>query len=150
MEMIQHQTDSQDLERAKAILASQNYTCVLCKGDSVYTTTLRGVRPLARWLDSSIDFTSFSAADKVVGKATAYLYQLLMVREVYAQIMSQSALEVLTSAGIRTEYDRLVPNIINRTGDGICPFEAAVLDVHTPEDARTAIWEKMQNMGITL
>lgn len=139
---------NQNLDRAKAILASRGCTCVLCRGEEIHTTTLRGVRPLVQWLESGGDFAHFSAADKVVGKATAYLYQLLGVERVHAQVMSRSALEVLAAAGIGAEYDRLVPNIINRAGDGICPFEAAVLEVHSPEAARTAIYAKMEEMGI--
>ena len=139
-----------DGARAKAILQSQGYTCVLCKGSRIHTTNARGVKPLVQWLESGADFTGFSAADKVVGKATAYLYQLLGVGEVYAQIMSQSALEVLNAAGIRAGFDLLVPNIINRKGDGICPFEAAVLEIQDPRDAKAAIYAKMREMGIAL
>ena len=139
---------NQNLEQAKAVLVSGGYTCVLCRGEKICTTTLRGVRPLVQWLESGEDFVDFSAADKVVGKATAYLYQLLGVKRVHAQVMSESARQVLEAAGIGASWDCLVPNIINRAGDGICPFEAAVLEVHSPEAARTAIYEKMREMGI--
>ena len=53
-----------DLEKAKAILENGNYTCVLCKGDTVHTSQHRGVRPLLDLLDT--DVSGFSAADKVV------------------------------------------------------------------------------------
>lgn len=114
----------------------------------MYTTALRGVKPLVSWLESGKDFSGFSAADKVVGKATAYLYQLLGVKNVYAQVMSRSALAVLEQGGIGASYQKLVPNIINRKGDGICPFEEAVLDIHNPEEAKKAIDKKMEEMGI--
>ena len=142
-----HQPDG---EKARAILGSGDYTCVLCKDTAVHTTALRGVKPLVRWLESGADFSGFSAADKVVGRATAYLYRLLGVSGVYAQIMSEAALEVLKDAGIRAEYGSLVPNIINRKGDGICPFEAAVLNIRDAQAARTAIYAKMTEMGISL
>ena len=85
-----------------------------------------------------------------MGKATAFLYQLLGVKEVYAHVMSKSALEVLKAAGIDAQYGKLVEHIINRKGDGICPFEAAVLDIRTADTARTAIREKMKEMNISL
>ena len=141
--------NDQDQQQAKAILASQGYTCVLCRGGELRTTTFRGVKPLASWLESGEDFSGFSAADKVVGRATAYLYQLLGVKAVYAQVMSESALAVLDRAGIKASYEKLVPNIINRRGDGICPFEEAVLGIHTPEEAKAAIFAKMDAMGIS-
>lgn len=138
------------METARKILEEQGYTCVLRKDATILTATERGVKPLVRWLTEDIDVRGFSAADKVVGKATAYLYCLLGVKEVYAHIMSISAREVLTRHGITAAQGKLVENIINRQGTGICPFEAAVLDIHAPEEALTAIRAKMQEMHITL
>ena len=139
-----------DLEKAKAELFDNNYTCVLCRGENVHTSRLRGVKPLVTWYVGKTDFTDFSAADKVVGKATAFLYVLLGVRAVYAAVISRSALQVLTSSGIDAEYGSLVENIINRTGDGICPFEEAVLNIDDANDAYAAVREKMEAMKIDL
>ena len=139
-----------DLDRAKELLLSGGYTCVLISGSNELTSTERGVKPLVRWLSEGVDARGFSAADKVVGKATAYLYCLLGVKEVWAGIMSISARDVLTRHGISTSQGTLVESIINRQGTGICPFEAAVLDIHTPEEALAAIREKMQEMNISL
>ena len=138
-----------DGEKAKAILAGGGYTCVLCRGTDIRTTTLRGVRPLVQWLEQG-GFDRFQAADKVVGKATAYLYRLLGVSSVYAQVMSESARQVLQEARIPNSCEALVPNIINRRGDGICPFEAAVLEITDPQEAKAAIRRKMEEMGITI
>ena len=139
-----------DLEKAKAELFDNNYTCVLCRGENVHTSRLRGVKPLVTWYVGKTDFTGFSAADKVVGKATAFLYVLLGMRAVYAAVISRSALQVLTSSGIDAEYGSLVGNIINRTGDGICPFEEAVLNIDDANDAYAAVREKMEAMKIDL
>ena len=135
---------------ARNILSTGNFTCVLRKNDIVFTATERGVKPLVRWLAEGIDVRGFSAADKVVGRATAYLYVLLGVKEVWAGVMSEAAAEVLTRHGIAASRDNLVPNIINRAGTGICPFEEAVLEIQTPEEALTAIRKKMEQMNITL
>ena len=135
---------------AKGILISGGYTCVLTDGVSAYTSTDRGVKPLVRFLESREVPGNLSAADKVVGRATAYLYALLKVKEVYAQVISQPAVDVLREHGIHVTYDKLVPNIINRTGDSICPFEAAVMEIRDADIAYTAIRKKMEEMNITL
>ena len=135
-----------DLKKAKAILTAEGCTCVLCRGEEVHTATARGVRPLVEWLDSNFDFTGFSAADKVVGRATAFLYVLLGVRAVHALVMSTPAREVLEAAGVPALCDREVPGIINRRGDGPCPFEEAVLNIHDPQEALKAIRAKQQQM----
>ena len=135
---------------AKEILITGGYTCVLTDGQMVFTSTDRGVKPLVRFLESGEIPAGVSAADKVVGRATAYLYVLLKVKEVYSQVISQPAVDVLLENGVGVLYDKLVPNIINRKGDGICPFEAAVMDIHEPEQAYAAIRRKMAEMNITI
>ena len=138
------------MEKTRNILTAGCYTCVLRKDETIHTATERGVKPLVRWLDQGIDARGFTAADKVVGRATAYLYVLLEVKEVWAAVMSEAAAEVLTRHGITASQDKLVPNIINRAGTGICPFEEAVLEIHDPQEAYTAIRAKMAQMNITL
>ena len=139
-----------DLEKAKQKLQSGNFTCVLQRQNETVTTTLRGVKPLVVWHESGRDFGGFSAADKVVGKATAFLYVLLGVKAVFARVISRSALQVLRAHNIKAEYGELADNIINRKGDGICPFEAAVLDTDNPSAAYKAILYKMRELNIEI
>ena len=129
----------QNLKKALDLLNSGNYTCVACKEEVVYTTTQRGVAPLLNWLDSKTDLKDFSAADRVVGRGAAFLYCLLGVKEVYALVMSRPAAEVLQSHGILADAGTFVEGIINRTGTGPCPFEAAVMDIQDTQDALNAI-----------
>ena len=128
-----------DLKKARRILEAENYTCVLCRGESVLTDTRRGIRPLLELLEQPASWQGYSAADKVVGKAAAYLYQLLGVDAVYAQIISQPAADVLHQHGIALEYARLVPAIRSRDGTGFCPMETAVLDIEDPAEALAAV-----------
>ena len=136
-----------ELTAARSLLEDGGYTCVVCLGGQTHTATQRGVRPLLDWLDSGLDLRGYSAADRVVGRATAFLYVLLGVKEVYARVMSRPAAEVLAAYGICACPDTLVDGIINRRGDGPCPFEAAVMDISTPEEALTAIRKKMAQMN---
>lgn len=137
-------------DHAKEKLLSEGYTCVLCSGSTVYTSTLRGVKPLVQWLENGTDMKGFYAADKVIGKATAFLYTLLEVQAVYAHVISRPALAVLQKNGIEVQYGTLVENIINRKGDGICPFEEAVMEISNVREAYPAILRKMKEMNIEL
>ncbi len=128
-----------DLQQAKLLLQQGGYTCVLYSKHKVYTSNARGVRPLLAFLDSGEDLHGFFAADKVVGKATAFLYCLLGVQEVYAHVMSQSAAAVLSLHGIAFYCEQLVDAIANRQNTGPCPMEAATADVQTPEAALVAV-----------
>ena len=135
-----------DLERARGILLEGGYTCVLTRGETIHTATTRGVKPLVDWLDSGLELRGFSAADKVVGRATAFLYVLLGVKEVHSLVMSTPAREALEAGGIAASCDREVSGIINRRGDGPCPFEDAVLGISDPQEALLAIRKKQFQM----
>lgn len=136
-----------DLEKARALLASGDYTCAVCRGSETHATHQRGVKPLLTWLDDGIDLKNASAADRVVGRGAAFLYCLLDVKEVHARVMSHPAAEVLTAHGITALADTFVDGIINRKGTGPCPFEAAVMDITDPNEALTAIRNKMAQMN---
>lgn len=138
----------QNLKQAQTLLDTGDYTCVACKGEQCYTTQERGVKPLVTWLEAGQDMTGFSAADRVVGRATAFLYCLLGVSQVYARVMSRPAAQVLEERGVAWQAGELVDGIINRRGTGPCPFENAVLDIDSPQEALAAILKKMEQMGI--
>lgn len=137
-----------DLRRAIALLNEGEYTCVACKDDQTYTATQRGVRPLVQWIDDGTELRGFGVADKVVGKATAFLYCLLGVQAVYAKVMSSAAKDILLAHGLDAQCEKEVPGIINRRGDGPCPFEAAVWDLSDPSEALEAIRQKQTEMHI--
>lgn len=138
------------LEIAKNTLEAGGYTCVMTDGTSFLTSTHRGVKPLVQFLEQGDTPENLFAADKVVGRATAYLYVLLKVQALYAKVISAPALEVLQAQGITVSYETLVPNIINRRGDGICPFEEAVMGIEDPLSAYAAILKKMVALQIKL
>lgn len=135
-----------DLTKARTLLDTGSYTCVVCRGDALHTATERGVKPLLSWLDAGLDLGDFSAADRVVGRATAFLYCLLGVKAVYAGVMSRPAAQVLRSHGIAAEAGQLVEGIINRKGTGPCPFEAAVMEITDAGEALKAIRERMARL----
>ena len=135
-----------DLQTAKKQLLEGGYTCVLCLDGKIATSTYRGVKPLLNWLDEGLDMTGASAADKVVGRATAFLYCLLGVSRVYAAVMSRPAAQVLEENGIEAHWGELVDGIINRRGTGPCPFEDAVMHITDSQEALTAIRNKMAMM----
>lgn len=137
-----------ELLKAMQLLETGEYTCVLYDGHRYLTTKQRGVKPLVQWLEQGNVPKCFAAADKVVGKATAFLYCLLGAKAVYANVMSRGAKAVLEVHGVHTQCTMLTDYIINRTKNGICPFEEAVLDITDPKRALTAIYKKMNELGI--
>lgn len=135
-----------DLIRAKALLAEGDHTIALCHGDVTHTDTRRGIAPMLELLAQRIELSGFSVADRVVGKAAALLFIRAGITEVYAAVISEAALKVLSDRGIPCEWGSKVEYIINRTGDGPCPMEHAVREIDDPEEAETVLREKLQRM----
>ena len=113
----------------------------------IITDKRRGIRPLLDLLESNADVVGFAVADKVVGKAAAYLYCLLKIKCLYARVISKPALNVLQQAEIQVEYGLLVPAIQNRNKTGFCPMESAVLDIHSPKDALPAVYKALAQLS---
>lgn len=138
---------NENTQKAKNLLLAGNDTCVLCKGDSsVITSADRGVKPLLAFLDSNTDFKGFSAADRVVGKAAAFLYVLLGVSEVYAPVMSEPAVRVLEENGILAYKDIQPQTIRNRADTGPCPMESAVWEIDDPREALCVIRKRLTEL----
>lgn len=135
-----------NLKKAKELLKNGQYTCVLCKGNVIYTSTLKGISPMVGFLGDDIDLNGFSAADKIVGKAAAMLFSLAGVKEVYAEVLSKSAAEYLSDRNIAFSYGTLTDKIINRKGDDICPMEKTVADLTDEKSAFEAVKNKLNKL----
>ena len=136
-----------DVIKAKALLDNSSHTCVLIKGDACRFSDHRGVKPLLQWLDEGADLHDYSAADKVVGKAAAYLYVLLGVKAVYARVISTPSVTVLEEHGIPVFYDSQVDAIRNRTNTGLCPMEQAVKTAQSPQQALSLVRQALEKLS---
>ena len=132
-------------EYALSLLAEGN-TCALVGESKTLCSTKRGVAPLLAWLDEKESCKGLIAADKVVGRAAAFLYLLLGVSEVHALVLSDSAEEVFLRFGLPYSLQEKVPAIRNRVGDGFCPMEQAVLGIEEPLSALTAIRNRLKQL----
>lgn len=135
-----------NLDKAKNVLSEGGYTCVICSDSDIKTSKQRGVAPLLEWLDRPGNLSGYSAADKVVGKGAAYLYILLGVSEVYADVISLPAYETLKRYNIPVTYKTMTEAVRNRDNTGFCPIETAVNEIDTPDKALTAIRKKLEEM----
>ena len=98
-----------------------------------------GGHPPLDLLEAGTDCRGFAAADRVIGAGAAHLYVLLGVCAVFAEVISEAGLAILRTHGVAVESERVVPHIINRAGDGICPIERAVRGIADPHAALAEI-----------
>lgn len=136
-----------DLEQARELMLQGSYTAALCRSGETMTSTKRGVKPLLDWIDEGKKLNGWTAADRVVGKAAAFLYVLLGVERVWALVMSTKARTVLESYGIEALCDTEVEKIENRTRDGFCPMETAVWDIDDPMEAKATVIIRLRELN---
>jgi hypothetical protein len=86
------------------------------------------------------------AADKVIGKGAAFLYVLLDIKEVYANVISRRALETLENNNIYVKYKMLAEAILNRDNTGFCPIETAVCGISEPDAALAEIRKTIKRL----
>jgi len=138
-----------DSEIARDALRDDQSLVVVKNGTVVLTRTGRGIRPLyetATVPKNEGVLGGAALADKVIGKAAALLCVHGGVKSVYAILMSEPAVAVLTANGIPFEYRQIVPLVLNRTRTDTCPVEKLVNRLETPAEAITAITEFLRQL----
>lgn len=139
---------SLDLDIAKRKLAAEQLSLVVVKQRKpIFTSEAPGVRGLVDALkECRSSLVGAAVADKVVGKAAALLCAYAEFSRVYACVMSELGSSVLKRFSIPFEHESLVPNILNRYGSGMCPFERLVLNIDSPKEAYFAVDSYLRTM----
>lgn len=116
------------------LLHKNNHSLVVANGD-VATFDGRGVADLFNLLNEDSGFLDGAdVADKVVGKGAAALMILGKIHAVHADVISEPALALFSHSSIKVSYGEVVPNIINRKGDGFCPVETLCIPCATAKE----------------
>lgn len=134
-------------KNAKKHLEANDCCLVYCNENEICTSHIRGVLSLVLMVKEKRTMEDFYCADKVVGKAAAFMYAILKPRELYAFVLSEKAKEVLDQYGIKYYYGEKVPAIINRKGDGFCPMETVTENAATPFEALSLLEKKLNIEG---
>ena len=132
---------------AKKILTDEDLTFVAVCGCKIIKNKNRGVKPIIELVDKKKSLEGYAVADKVIGKAAALMYVLLNPDGIYAKVISKYALRIFEKFKVNIIYDSLVDHIVNRTNDGLCPMEAAVLCTDEPEEAFVLIKNKLNQLN---
>lgn len=125
-------------------LKANNYAIITSNGYYSYDT---GIKPVISRINEDINyFKGLSVADKIIGKASAMLLVLSGVKEVNCVVLSTAGKGILDKYGIAYHYDELVPYIINRKGDDMCPMEKTVKDINDLNEALKALNDKLSSL----
>ena len=122
------------------LLHRGNYSCVVKREGEVHTFTNHGVVDLYNLYAQAPEVLIGSiVADKVVGKGAAALMVLGGVHSVYADVISEEALNLFQTYHVDVSYAQRVEGIINRRKDGPCPVEHLCKPLHSLNEMLVAI-----------
>lgn len=119
-----------DIEIAKEYLEKENLCIAVVKdGNLIFKSNEKGIKPMYTLAtEMKEDLKASSIADRVIGKGAAMLCKYIGIKEVYGQLMSNSAIDVLKESNIVYAYDEICPYIKNRDKTDICPIEKLAKD----------------------
>jgi hypothetical protein len=140
-------TENEELVRT-TIRSGDATLCAVTDGALLYQLTGRGIGALVLAVEKerADSHGSLDWGDKLVGRAAALLFTLVRPRSVFALTMSAGAQGVLRAADIPFTCDALIVDVLNRTGTGPCPMEAAVSGIVDP----LAALEKLKQVSQSL
>lgn len=135
------------LSQLQIKLNEEKLSLIADRKGNIYTSKLHGIGPIINPMKEDMNyFQDAMVVDKVIGKATAMLLILSKVQYIYAYVLSEKAKEILDYYQIDYDYETLVPYIINRTKDGMCPMEKTVYDMTDLNEAYQALLSKQQEL----
>ena len=115
--------------------------CVIIKkGKIIHDENGRGIAPILDIYRQHPDkMKNAYLVDKVIGKAAAMVAICGKVKFVHAELICDSAVEILEKHNIEVTYTKRVKDILNRRRDGLCPMEKTVLNISDPAAGVTAL-----------
>lgn len=134
----------ENLEIAKTTLLENDYSIVLVKENEIVNTSRKnGLLPILDLYnnDKSI-LENAIVADKVIGKAAALILKEANIKELYAELISENAIELLDKTNIKYKYNKKVREIRNRDNTDICPMEELALESNNADELIEKIKEK--------
>jgi hypothetical protein len=130
-----------DLKLAKHRLLDRHLSLVVVENSRVlFETDIEGLQGFLHAIERYHDLLSKAViADKIMGKAAAFLCAYSNVKAAYAITISKGGLEVLSKHNIPCEFESVVPTILNSARTDRCPFEKLVEKAVSPTQAHLEI-----------
>lgn len=140
------------LETALTKLHQRNMALIVEKdGRTLFESPAPGLRA---WLtciaECGNELRGATAIDKIVGAAAAKLCLVAGVADIFAETASESALTLLTDAGVSAQAQHVVPHILNRDGSDVCPMEKLSASVPDPQTFYAAVCQRMRSRACAL
>ena len=134
-----------DMELAREVLSKTDCSIAVISYGKIWKQKKgEGVRPIMEAMEEmGEDICDSVIGNRFLGRASALLCRYAKAQAVYSPQGTKTGIALLIMGGIPCQVDELIPQIMNRNGDDICPFEKMLKDVTSPEEAYNVIKEKV-------
>lgn len=138
-------TQEERLNEAIKLVRNGEADCVLiCVDGSIIQECGRGLSPILRMFDTNTQkMEGGIVVDKVVGRAAAMVAINGKASQVFGELISEDAVELLQQHNIKVGYNKIVTRILNRSRDGLCPLEQSVLGIDDPVEALVSLRKRI-------
>lgn len=118
------------LNLAKETMYNEDQKIVIVNNNNViYKNDGFGIKPLySAYMTIKDKMKDAYCADRVIGKAAAWIYQKADIKELYCDVITTRAKNLLTDSGIKLIFVEEVEFIENRDKTGMCPVETLAKD----------------------
>ena len=152
--LVQHRevrpmSDADVLTEASNLIRAGRAGAVLVKDGVIVAVEPNGpgVKPLLGLHDNRPDVMKGAwVVDKVVGRAAAAIAVDGGAARVHGLLMSETAKAFLGENGIPATAEQVVPQILNRAHDGLCPLEDSVQKLENPAEMVKAVRARIKKL----
>lgn len=119
-----------NLNLAKETMYNENQKIVIVNDNKViYKNDGFGIKPLyTAYMTIKDQMKDASCSDRVIGKAAAWIYREADIKELYCDVITTRAKNLLVDNGIKLVFIEEVDFIENREKNGMCPVELLAKD----------------------
>ncbi len=134
-----------DMELAREVLSKTDSSIAVISYGKIWKQKAgEGIGPILETIEEmGEDIYDSVIGDRLLGKASALLCRYAKAKAVYSPRGTKTGIALLIMGGVPCQVDELIPQIMNRNGDGVCPFEKMLKDVTSPEEAYVILKEKI-------
>ena len=134
-----------DLKLAREVLSTTDCSIVVVSYGKIWKKKKgEGIKSILEVFEEmGEDIHRSVIGDRILGRASALLCRYVKAQGVYSPQGTKTGIALLIMGGVPCQVDELIPLIINRNGNGLCPFEEMLKDVDSPDEAYKILKEKV-------
>ena len=136
------------VDTASEMIRNGRADCIVIKNGTVAAKEKgRGLSPLLNIYKADPAVLHDAViVDKVIGRAAAFVIIAGESRQAHGELISEDAIELLKKHNIAVSGTKIVPRILNRRMNGLCPLEQSVAGLDDPAQALAALEKRIAEM----